>query len=197
MALLNFKYGAQSGLSNQAFSAGTVYVTSDTKKLFVDNPNGTSGRICLGDFQLVSWTKNDSVTSPISTLESYSLLDTNTLYITVESASGATAMWRYVGGTTAGQKFKAISNSEEIADIVADIGALQTRATNLENQILHYGACSTAASAAAKVVSCSNFKLYTGALIAVKMTYANTASKPTLNVNNTGAKPIFAYGTAA
>lgn len=120
MALLNFKYGAQSGLSNQGFSAGTVYVTSDTKKLFVDNPNGTSGRICLGDFQLVNWTKSDAVTSPATALSNYSLKDTNTLYITVAN-DGATAMWRYNGTS-----FVAISNSEEIADIVADIAAINT-----------------------------------------------------------------------
>ena len=121
MALLNFKYGVQSNLSNQAFSAGTIYITSDTNKLFVDNPHGTSGRICLGDFQLVSWTKTTDVTSPDVALANYSLKDTNTLYITVESGAGATAMWRYNGAA-----FVAISNSEEIADIVADIAAINT-----------------------------------------------------------------------
>lgn len=121
MALLNFKFGAQSGLSNQNFAAGTVYITNDTKKLFVDNPAGTSGRVCLGDFQLVSWTKSDSVTTPATALSNYSLKDANTLYITVETATGATAMWRYTGS-----EFKAISNSEEIASIVADISAINT-----------------------------------------------------------------------
>lgn len=121
MALLNFKFGAQSGLSNQSFAAGTVYITNDTKKLFVDNPAGSSGRVCLGDFQLVSWTKSDSVTTPATALSGYSLKDANTLYITVETATGATAMWRYTGS-----EFKAISNSEEIASIVADISAINT-----------------------------------------------------------------------
>ena len=120
MALLNFKYGAQADLKS-TFAAGTVYITSDTKKLFVDNPHGTSGRICLGDFQLVSWTKSADVTSPAAALASYSLKDANTLYITVESKEGATAMWRYNGTT-----FVAISNSEEIADIVADIAEINT-----------------------------------------------------------------------
>lgn len=121
MALLNFKYGAQSGLAGQSFAAGTVYITSDTKKLFVDNPNGSSGRVCLGDFQLVSWTKSDTVTSPATALTNYPLKDANTLYITVESTTGATAMWRYSDSA-----FVAISNSEEIADIVADIAAINT-----------------------------------------------------------------------
>ena len=142
MALLNFKYGAQSGLSAQAFAAGTVYITSDTKKLFVDNPNGSSGRVCLGDFQLVSWTKSDTVTTPASALSAYALKDANTLYITVAN-DGATAMWRYDGSD-----FQPISNSEEIADIVADIAAINTALagkapTNHASDGTTYGAAST------------------------------------------------------
>lgn len=59
-----------------------------------------------------------------------------------------------------------------------------------------YGTCSTAGSTAAKVVTSSNFKLFTGARISVYFTYANTAANPTLNVNGTGAKSIRAYGGA-
>lgn len=63
--------------------------------------------------------------------------------------------------------------------------------------ITHYGTCSTAAATAAKVVSCSNFALVTGARIAVKFTVTNSAtnSDVTLNVNNTGAKPIYYRGS--
>lgn len=54
-----------------------------------------------------------------------------------------------------------------------------------------YGTCATGASTVAKVVSCTDFsELYGGASIIVKFTYANSASTPTLNVNNTGAKTI-------
>lgn len=59
-----------------------------------------------------------------------------------------------------------------------------------------YGTCSTAAATAAKAVSVSGFSLYTGVSVAVKFTYANTASSPTLNVSGTGAKPIYAVGAA-
>lgn len=121
MAFLNFKYGSQSGLPTTT-APGTVYITKDTKKLFVDNPtDGSTDRICLGDFQLVPWTKSDTVTSPAAELASHSLKDTNILYITVESSSEATAMWRYNGTT-----FVPISNSEEIADIVAEISTIKT-----------------------------------------------------------------------
>lgn len=61
-----------------------------------------------------------------------------------------------------------------------------------------YGTCGTGASTAAKVVTCANFdKLLTGVTIHVKFTYSNTASSPTLNVNSTGAKTIYRYGTTA
>lgn len=63
--------------------------------------------------------------------------------------------------------------------------------------ITHYGTCSTAAATAAKVVSCANFTLATGARIIVKFTQTNTATNSgvTLNVNNTGAKPIYYRGS--
>lgn len=59
-----------------------------------------------------------------------------------------------------------------------------------------YGTCGTAAGTAAKVVTCSDFTtLLTGVTIHVKFTYSNTATTPTLNVNSTGAKNIYRYGT--
>lgn len=54
-----------------------------------------------------------------------------------------------------------------------------------------YGTSSTSASTAAKSVSCSNYTLTSGERIAVKFTYANTASNPTLNVNSKGAISIY------
>ena len=57
-----------------------------------------------------------------------------------------------------------------------------------------YGTCSTAAATAAKVVTIDgnpNWELKTGSIITVKFTNTNTAASPTLNVNNTGAKPIY------
>ena len=67
---------------------------------------------------------------------------------------------------------------------------------NGTSNVVNYGTCSTAATTAAKVVSCSSFALITGAEITVKFTTANTAANPTLNVNNTGAKAIYYRGSA-
>jgi len=57
-----------------------------------------------------------------------------------------------------------------------------------------YGVCSTAAATAAKTVAVTSFVLRTGAKVAVKFTYGNNAANPTLNVNGTGAKPIYYKG---
>ena len=59
-----------------------------------------------------------------------------------------------------------------------------------------FGTCETAAATTAKVVTCADFSLTTGATVLVKFTYANTASSPTLNVNSTGAKSIYYRGAA-
>lgn len=60
----------------------------------------------------------------------------------------------------------------------------------------NYGTCSTPAATAAKTVACTGFALVTGAEITVKFTVTNTASSLTLNVNGTGAKPIYYRGAA-
>ncbi len=62
---------------------------------------------------------------------------------------------------------------------------------------MYYGTCATAAATVAKVVTCADFVLETGASIVVKFSYYSTGASPTLNVNSTGAKAIMMYGTTA
>lgn len=54
----------------------------------------------------------------------------------------------------------------------------------------YFGVCETEAATAAKVVTCDEFALKKGALLAVQFTYGNTGSSPSMNVNGTGAKAI-------
>ena len=78
--------------------------------------------------------------------------------------------------------------------------AQKTQARENINAAGHfYGVCSTAASTAEKEVTVdSSFVLVTGVQVTVKFTNANSASSaPTLNVNGTGAKPLYRYGTTA
>ena len=76
---------------------------------------------------------------------------------------------------------------------------LSSRAMTING--IYYGECSTAASTAAKTVTLTNgtgFELKKGVIIVIKFTNNNSASTtPTLNINNTGAKPIRRYATTA
>ena len=69
------------------------------------------------------------------------------------------------------------------------------------NRSPYFGKCTTAASTNSKVVSLdvedSNFYLKSGVMISVRFNNENTASSPTLNVNNTGAIAIKSFGTTA
>ena len=58
-----------------------------------------------------------------------------------------------------------------------------------------YGTCTTAEATTAKTSAITNYVLTTGALAAIKFTYAVPASV-TLNINSTGAKSIFYQGAA-
>ena len=72
-----------------------------------------------------------------------------------------------------------------------------------------YGYCTTAAGTAAKTVSLytgngttadgtwAAADLFHGLTITVRFQYSNSVASPTLNVNGTGAKPIYRYGTTA
>ncbi len=61
------------------------------------------------------------------------------------------------------------------------------------NPRLPYGICSTSGSTAAKTVTVDNFVLEDGARVIVKFASSNNKAKPTLNVNNTGAKAMYRY----
>ena len=54
-----------------------------------------------------------------------------------------------------------------------------------------YGTCTTAAATAAKTVAIDGFVLRAGAIANVRFTITNTKASPTLNINSTGAKPIY------
>ena len=85
--------------------------------------------------------------------------------------------------------------TEETGRAIAETLSLILQSISAMNAPSFYGTCSTAASTAAKVVTCKDFKLAEGRRIAVKFSNYNTASSPTLNVNGTGAKSIKSYGT--
>ena len=94
-----------------------------------------------------------------------------------------------------------LMNQTQGEDIISKLGNI---ATTLENVTtvepakfgMGYAVCNTAAGTAAKTANIANYTLTEGALVTVKFTNANTASNATLNLNNTGAKPLLYKGSA-
>lgn len=96
---------------------------------------------------------------------------------------------------------KYVDNTPDKAKSVASAAKLSTTRNinginfNGEQDIVHYGVCSSSATDTTKIVPCANFSLVTGAHIRVKFTVTNSASAPvSLNVNNTGDKTIKYHG---
>ena len=59
-----------------------------------------------------------------------------------------------------------------------------------------YAICATAAATAAKTASLDHFALIPGVVLQVAFATVNTAANPTLNINDTGAKPLTYCGVA-
>ena len=88
-------------------------------------------------------------------------------------------------------------NHDDVYYTESEIDAKLDAKSDLGHMHNYYGVCSTGASTAAKTVDIEGFELVEGAVIFVKFTNSNSASSPTLNVNGTGAKPMYRYGTTA
>ena len=71
---------------------------------------------------------------------------------------------------------------------------VKSNINNVEYTTRPFGTCTTQADIAAKVVTCADFALTTGATILVKFSYSNTSWNTTLNVNNSGDKSILCNG---
>lgn len=75
--------------------------------------------------------------------------------------------------------------------------SIQTQLNTIKANCIYRGVCSTSAGTAEKTVSVDgDFTLTAGVFVAIRFEQMNAASKPTLNVNNTGAKAIFYRGAA-
>ena len=91
-------------------------------------------------------------------------------------------LWAYINGS-----FQCINT-----------GAVGLADTANTRAVAYRGVCSTAATTAAKTVTCANFALVQGASVTVYNTTAQTKADAaiTLNVNSTGAKTIYVAGAA-
>lgn len=119
------------------------------------------------------------------------LIKTKIESITASDIGAASAQHthNYAGSSSAGG---AATSANKLAT-TRNINGMNFNGTS---NVTNYSTCSTGAATVEKTVSCANFSLITGAEITVKFTVTNTAASPTLNVNSTGAKPIYYRGSA-
>jgi hypothetical protein len=108
--------------------------------------------------------------------------------------TGLTELWKKVKSyvdANAGGTPTTITGNAGSATKLQTTRAIDGVNFNGTADIAHYAVCYTSGSTAAKTASLSNFRLVIGARVTVRFNYANTATNPTLNVNATGAKPIY------
>ena len=112
------------------------------------------------------------------------------------SASGTTVTYTRNDGSTG--TFQAVGTIYSPATTTTQGLMSPTDKEKLDGTNIAYGKCETAGGTAAKVVIAAeneHWTLTTGSMVTVAFSATNTAQNPTLNVNNTGAKPI-KYQTA-
>lgn len=87
------------------------------------------------------------------------------------------------------------SDAVTYSQLTSSIKSVQDSVDELDTPV-HYGTCVTASSTATKIVECSTLtELKAGQTIFVKFSQTNTSTSPYLNVNQTGAKRAYRYGT--
>ena len=109
-------------------------------------------------------------------------------------ANGIPVKTTYTLGKSVPSDAKFTDTTYGVATTSANGLMSSTDKTKLNATNVAYGTCATAAGTAAKVVTLSgntNWTLTTGSIIMVKFDNSNTASSVTLNVNSTGAYPIW------
>lgn len=146
----------------------------------------TSGKLYASSAEI-----SGKITATSGTIGGCSITD-GVLYVTDANISGT------ISASHINTSSITIAQSQ-VTNLTTDLGnkASSSDLTTLSNKVTAvYGTSnpsSSNASTQAKVVTCSNFELYSGALITVKFTYANTYASGAvqLNVNSKGAKNIW------
>ncbi len=161
--------------------------------------NGTS--FSFSNLELCSLDANSSYDFHIYIRDQLNTLSALNLYFTVPQGTPLLALRKKKVGIntpTPDATLHVVGDGHFEGDVHIE-GNLTADNLNMDIEVppFYYGTCSTAAATVAKVVTCSDFVLETGATIAVKFTYYNTGESPTLNVNSTGAIAIKQYGTTA
>ena len=125
--LLNFAYGLEERLSALALNPGTIYVTTDTHRIYADIP-GTNNRLSLSNYELVTTLTTDGLPNitPITG-------ETNQFYVTKDSNNNF-ALWCYED--SAFKKIVDTNALETAIDGLTDrVGALEQKQEQWESSI--------------------------------------------------------------
>ena len=103
---------------------------------------------------------------------------------------------------TFGEQIRNVAEGTEGSDAVtysqltSSVKSVQDSVDGLDIPV-HYGTCATESDTATKIVECSTLtELKAGQTIFVKFSKQNTSTELYLNVNQTGEKSVYRYGTA-
>ena len=197
---------------------------SGTKLIGFINLNSTTAKIHASQIELegevyISSLSNSAKTALVTNADSWTefYLSTSASQTAEGSWSSDVPTWssgKYIWTRTATKKtnakgeettsYSGAKYDKNLTNALSTATSAQTTANAAADgvsiaqarQTATYVICNTAAGTAAKDGSCDGFTLFKGATITVYFGTANTAANPTLNVNRTGAKPIWVKNAA-
>lgn len=161
--------GLETGITGWTITSGTHFGVTKTGALYADSANITG-----------------TITANAGEIGGCSITN-GVLYVTDANISGQiSANHIDASSLSVGQsQVTGLSDALNGKASATDLTAL----TNKVNAV--YGTSSTGKTTGTKVVTCSGFELYDGALITVKFSVQNTASTVKLNVNSKGEKSVW------
>lgn len=152
--------------------------------------SGTS--FSYSNLELCSLDANSSYDFHIYIRDQLNTLSALSLYFTVSQGTPLVALRKKMVGIntpTPDAALHVVGDGHIVGDVRIE-GTLTPDSIDYAFEKPYFGVCETAAATAAKVVTCDEFQLKKGTLLAVQFTYANTGSSPSMNVNGTGAIAI-------
>lgn len=217
-ALDELATGIRDTLLSFTITDGTASADQASKLTYdVKMTDGQGGQHLIDSFSILAATASKAglmsaadkakVDSFLTILRSMTFADTTpgadvgtqiveTLKMTVDGVQEAVTALTILAATTSKAGLMSATDKAYIDGLPTSLSTINTSISNLL-AMLGYYTCSTSASTADKTVSATGYTLINGGCIRIKMTYANTASNVTLNINGTGAKALYYDGAQA
>lgn len=173
---VQYRYKLTSATSYGSYTTITSSVTQ----------SGTS--FSYSNLELCSLDANSSYDFHVYIRDQLNTLSATSLYFTVPQGTPLVALRKKMVGIntpTPDSALHVVGDGHFEGDVRIE-GTLTPDDIDYDFEKPYFGTCETAADTAEKVVTCSEFVLKKGALIAVQFTYENTTTTPSLNVNSTG-----------